>query len=106
MPTPKGYQRIPRPPVPAGHAYCTSCRKAKPAEAFGKNKNTPTGLARWCRDCLIPYTREYHKKRHYSAYLMRRKRHGDDLRHIPIGQRPFAILSGRWAEDGQDEAVA
>lgn len=82
----------PRPAIPEGFAYCTKCKQIKPVAAFYRNKNTPTGLASWCKADLAAAQPLYaYRKR--QAYRWRRLRHGSDLRGIPLGQPRGGILA-------------
>lgn len=83
-------------PLEPGEAFCTRCRAIKAAGEFRRNKTRRNGLAAWCSACLDPYTREYHKKGRYNAYYQRRKNHGSNLHHIPLGQKYGAIKNGTW----------
>ena len=31
--------------------YCSRCKQEKENSEFGKSKNEPDGLARWCKQC-------------------------------------------------------
>jgi hypothetical protein len=98
----KPHNNIPRPPIPDGSAFCTKCREVKPVGEFGGNKARPDGLAAWCRACLNRNAAEWKRRNpeqegRRQAYHWRRKHHGSNLYHVPIGQKPHAIKKGRAA---------
>lgn len=41
---------------------CTKCKQEKPANQFSKNKERPSGLACWCKQCVSAACREYYIK--------------------------------------------
>lgn len=50
--------------APATTKTCPTCRQEKPLTAFHKNRSTPDGLARDCKDCTNAYLRKwYHRKK-------------------------------------------
>lgn len=48
---------------------CTSCKNVKPLSGFVRNKNTPDGFHKWCKDCLREGKRRSYlkKKAQYNA---------------------------------------
>lgn len=91
------HNRIPRPEIPDGHHWCTKCRAVKPVGAFVKNKNTRTGLASWCKECLYANSRTYGSNR--QTYWARRKKYGSNLLYVPIGSG-YGSLKKALAERG------
>ena len=86
MSAPKRTRRFRRPQSddPNLH-WCSSCKAFKERAEFVKNKATKSGLAYWCKACLVPYTAAYGTSR--QAYYRRRQRFGSNLLHVPIGAK-------------------
>jgi hypothetical protein len=43
--------------------FCTCCETWKPAENYGKRKDTPTGVDPWCKPCVAHKRKEWDKNR-------------------------------------------
>jgi len=39
---------------------CTKCKVSKPVSEFGKHRNLPDGLAKWCKLCQRESRRKYY----------------------------------------------
>ena len=54
---------------------CSKCGESKPIEAFGKNRTTTDGLAKWCKTCKKEKDKQYYIKNRekIKEYRMKNK---------------------------------
>jgi hypothetical protein len=85
--------------APDGQKWCNDCQTFKPLDEFGRNKNTKTGRASYCKDChnkrsqdtrrlLYGGGREYHLRRRYGLGQV-------DIDQILAGQNGTCAVCGR-----------
>lgn len=74
--------------------YCPRCKKYKPVQLWGKNRSTPDGLQRYCKQCYREYMSEYRIRRREQA-----REEVEKLLNGEIGYRCIGLL----AENGDPE---
>ena len=89
---------------------CTKCGQFKPPSEFGKTRNGPDGLQRWCKECWHEYNRRpevrarMRKRRQQSKFKMQIRK-GNLRRHYGITpeeyDRLFDTQGGKCAICGE-----
>lgn len=80
--------------------HCAQCNETLPIEAFGKNRQTKSGIAHWCRGCTAV------KKREQTQRAKANGTYSDRIRRQNARQRKAMRQDGRYEEFLAKKAAA
>jgi hypothetical protein len=86
---------------------CSKCGESKPIEAFGKNRTTTDGLAKWCKTCKKETDKQYYIKNRekIKEYRMknREKRLEQKRKWYKANREKVKAYDKEWVKNNPDK---